>query len=146
MSGKDIVSLRCVNWLGMEYDGNTWKGTRLRPTEAQRRKMADGKLRFIPGPDKVEFLGDLLDQEWVEVDSVGGTFLFVRSIVFREGLSFPTQYIVGGEWDREGYDGIETEGLCYNARFLGYKCWGLPNEVTEHAKQFDRLPRRKAID
>ncbi len=28
--------------------------------------------------------------------------------------------------------GIETEGICYTARFLCYKCWGMPNEIVIH--------------
>jgi hypothetical protein len=27
---------------------------------------------------------------------------------------------------KEGYDGIETEGICFTAKTLGYKCWGMP--------------------
>ncbi len=42
-------------------------------------------------------------------------------------------YIVGTKWEhKEGWDGIETEGICYMAKALGYKCWGMPNEIIKH--------------
>jgi hypothetical protein len=63
---------------------------------------------------------------------VGGAVLFMRAEVVRRGVVFPTQFIVGGEWDYEGYDGIETEGLCYIAQHLCYKCWGMPAMHATH--------------
>jgi mannan polymerase complexes MNN9 subunit len=124
-----------------EFDLNTWKGTRIKPTLRQWKGMAATGKIFVPRHDEVQFLGDLSEQEWVEVDSVGGTFLYARSLLFREGLAFPSHYIIGQEWGREGYDGIETEGLCHNARFLGYKCWGIANEFTVHGKHWPSAGR-----
>lgn len=67
------------------------------------------------------------------LDSVGGAILFVKSVIFKQGIQFPPLYIVGTDWARlEGYDGIETEGLCYQARILGYECWGMPDVVAQH--------------
>ncbi|CAK7891011.1 hypothetical protein CAAN1_01S03202 [[Candida] anglica] len=69
----------------------------------------------------------------VQIDSVGGAVLFSRSLIYRQGIAFPPTYIIGTTWDRlEGYDGIETEGLCYLAKPLGYKCWAMPNLVAQH--------------
>ncbi|KAG6603123.1 Mannan polymerase complex subunit mnn9 [Phytophthora cinnamomi] len=69
----------------------------------------------------------------VPLDSVGGTMLYVRADVHRQGVIFPAHYTIGSEWGAEGYDGIETEGFCYNAHFLGFRCWGMPKESIYHA-------------
>lgn len=70
----------------------------------------------------------------VPLDSVGGAVLFAKSIIYKQGVVFPASYIIGTEWGREeGYDGIETEGVCYLARPLGYKCWAYPNIVAHHS-------------
>jgi hypothetical protein len=67
------------------------------------------------------------------LDSVGGTFLFVKAEVHRKGVLFPNGYVIGTEWGmKEGWDGIETEGLCYLARQIGYQCWGIANEAIHH--------------
>lgn len=120
--------------MSSEYDRNTWKGTRIVPDAQQRMGLARGEL-FVPKHDKVQFLSDFAasNVEWVELDSVGGTFLYVKSIVHKEGAAFPIHYAVGAEWQHEGYDAIESEGLCYVAKFLGYSCWGLATEYTVHS-------------
>lgn len=72
-------------------------------------------------------------ERFVEVDSVGGTFLYVKGEVHRKGVSFPPYYVIGTTWESgEGWDGIETEGLCYVGRNLGYTCWGMPTINTNH--------------
>jgi hypothetical protein len=118
-----------------EYDLNTWKGTRVQPNAQEREAIARGEL-FVPRPEKVKYLNDFATQEqpeeWVQLDSVGATFLYVNSVAHREGVVFTTSYVVGGEWAHEGYDGIESEGICYIARFLGYQCWGLATDFTTH--------------
>jgi len=45
---------------------------------------------------------------------------------------FPTEYIVGTDWEHFGYDAIETEGICYLAKSIGAQCWGMPHVVVEH--------------
>ncbi|KAI8909858.1 Anp1-domain-containing protein [Powellomyces hirtus] len=135
-SGKDIIVPLCqMNHLG-DYDLNAWQGKRKVPTEDERKAIARGEL-FVPGPDGALNTGNLADRfpdEFVPLDSVGGTVLYVRADVHREGAVFPPYYIIGAEWDQmEGYDGIETEGLCYVARTLGYKCWAMPHETVQHS-------------
>ena len=70
----------------------------------------------------------------VPLDSVGGTVLWVDANLHREGVIFPPFYLIGSEWDRNGYDGIETEGICYIAKaMLGNQvCFGLPSVVAFH--------------
>ncbi|KAH0292056.1 hypothetical protein M436DRAFT_53771 [Aureobasidium namibiae CBS 147.97] len=64
-------------------------------------------------------------EEMFPLQSVGGTLLYINAVLVRQGLSFPWWYVVGSTWDKEGGDGIETEGICYMAEKLGYGCWGL---------------------
>jgi mannan polymerase complexes MNN9 subunit len=137
-SGKDIVAARCMMAnLESEYDYNTWQGSRVKPTAEQRQGLARGEL-FVPRPERVKYLKEAgqQGQRWVRLASVGATFLYVRAVVHREGAAFTTSYVVGSEWEHEGYDGIESEGLCYTARFLGYQCWGIADEFTVHAANF----------
>jgi hypothetical protein len=127
-SGKDIIVPQCQTPTNQYFDWNTWKGPRKKPD----RRILESGATFIPGPtEKTTFLYNY-DQDFVEIDSVGGTVLFVRGDVHREGVIFPTQYIVGGDWEYEGYDAIETEGICYLAQHLCYKCWGMPKAIVIH--------------
>ncbi|GMF54087.1 unnamed protein product [Phytophthora fragariaefolia] len=135
-SGLDILTPTCMNkhkgfWIN--YDQNGWVGQRMvRPVQ-----QTEGKF-FMPGPLHAKLLDQVEDksQPFTPMDSVGGTMLYVRAEVHRQGVMFPVHYVIGGEWGREGYDGIETEGLCYTAHFLGFKCWGLVNETIIHTEEF----------
>lgn len=152
-SGKDIIVPRVQKGGSEDYDKNTWRGQRQVPSAKELELMDNNqwsKFKFIPMdvPGKMYHLEDhvktlkhkgidpaLRELDYsVELDSVGGAVLFVRSIIFKQGVIFPPTYIVGTTWERqEGYDGIETEGLCYVAKVLGYKCWAMPNIVAYHA-------------
>ncbi|KAG6599548.1 Mannan polymerase complex subunit mnn9 [Phytophthora cinnamomi] len=132
-SGRDIVEPICLRknedgeWY--DYDANAWVGQRkVRPAEQDDSD-------FVPGPLNAKHMHNMPDKakELAPLDSVGGTMLYVRAEVHRQGVVFPMHYVIGSEWGREGYDGIETEGLCYTAHFLGYKCWGMPKDVIQHA-------------
>ncbi|RLN96327.1 hypothetical protein BBJ28_00006757 [Nothophytophthora sp. Chile5] len=85
----------------------------------------DADINVIPA-------GLLSKMAQLPLDSVGGSVLYVRADVHRQGVLFPPHYVIGSEWEAEGYDGIETEGLCYIAHFLGFKCWGMPNDLIFH--------------
>ncbi|ETO64546.1 hypothetical protein F444_17954 [Phytophthora nicotianae P1976] len=128
-SGRDILEPMCVRnirgkWFN--YDSNAWVG--------QRKVRSANDKDFVPGPLNARSFHNLPDRSkpFVPLDSVGGTMLYVRADIHRQGVMFPVHYIIGSEWGREGYDGIETEGLCYSAHFLGYKCWGMPQDAIEH--------------
>ncbi|KAG7402216.1 hypothetical protein PHYBOEH_003475 [Phytophthora boehmeriae] len=132
-SGLDIVEPMCVrmredgkDWY--EYDLNAWVGRR-----KERGSLRDSNA-FVPGDLKVERMWHFHGKEetFVPLDSVGGTMLYVKADVHRQGVLFPVHYLIGSEWAKEGYDGIETEGLCYVAHFLGFKCWGMPNDLIYH--------------
>ncbi|TMW66841.1 hypothetical protein Poli38472_011957 [Pythium oligandrum] len=111
-----------------EYDFNAWVGTRTQPKSAKERNG------FVPNPLDINRISDFSNKphEYIALDSVGGTMLYVRADIHRQGVLFPHHYVIGSEWNAEGYDGIETEGLCYSAHFLGFRCWGMPHEVIHH--------------
>ncbi|KAG0254541.1 hypothetical protein BGZ95_005993 [Linnemannia exigua] len=132
-SGKDIITTATrLGPNGNFYDLNAWVGERNEPTAEELVVIEQGGM-FVPGPKSVKFTHEL-EGEFSELDSVGGTVLFVRGEVHREGVAFTTNYVIGAGWDHEGYDGIESEGLCYVAKFLGYKCWGMPQAIAEHSE------------
>lgn len=152
-SGKDILVPRIAQGVNKDYDLNSWAGTRRKPTEDQLKHLNENNLElydFIPldEPDKITHLGSYVKRKkkensqksklpknfLVKLDSVGGAFLFAKSEIYKQGVVFPPFYLVGTDWDRvEGYDGVETEGLCYIARSIGYECWGMPNQLVQHA-------------
>ncbi|RLV93923.1 Vanadate resistance protein [Spathaspora sp. JA1] len=150
-SGKDVVVPRvATNGGNPDYDKNSWRGQRTKPNQQQLDLMDSNKWDewdYTPFDVKhhiFHFETYLQDETAVQehkaetnyivpLDSVGGAVLFAKSIVFKQGAIFPTSNIIGTSWDRsEGYDGIETEGLCYLAKPLGFSCWGMPNIVAVH--------------
>lgn len=151
-SKKDIIVPRIQRLDMQDYDKNSWRGQRTKPTKEQLEKMdnnqwdqwdyvprdvKDHMYHFQTYMDNKDNEYELHKEEYdyvVPLDSVGGAVLFAKSIVFKQGVIFPTSLIVGTTWDRqEGYDGIETEGVCYLAKPLGFSCWGMPNVVAHHS-------------
>lgn len=122
VAGLDSVHPLCARGNWYVYDLNAWVGHR-----KVRPPLATG---FVPGPLSVRNMQDLYaeTEDVVQLDSVGGTMLYVRADVHCQGVIFPSHYVIGSEWGAEGYDGIETEGICYSAHFLGFKCWGCPRK------------------
>lgn len=138
-SNKDIITPACLFGEGdSDYDLNAWTGTRTVPSEEQLKVMDSGmKSNYVPYHRQADFvrasrnkLKD--DQEYVQLDSVGGTLLVVRAEVHLQGTSFPAYNVIGTTWKRQGWDGIETEGLCFVAGVGGWKCWGAPNWIIRH--------------
>ncbi|KAL3667290.1 hypothetical protein V7S43_007522 [Phytophthora oleae] len=132
LSGRDILEPMCVRKMNEKwynYDSNAWVGQR------KVRSAGQSADEFVPGPLNARSFHNLPDKskQFVPLDSVGGTMLYVRAEIHRQGVVFPAHYSIGSEWGREGYDGIETEGLCYSAHFLGFKCWGMPKDAIQHA-------------
>jgi|SRR5579871_764276 len=118
-TGCDIVQPHCVRWYGgPTFDLNAWR-------DHGRRTMQD--LRG--------------QRELVRLDAVGGTVLFIRADVHRDGLVFPCfpygtanpairnpgAFHVLGE--------IETEGLGMMAIDMGLQPWGMPNLEVLHAPE-----------
>lgn len=121
--GVDIVVPNCLSeGTGETFDFNTFK---LAP-DAERLDWSPYLLHGILQPPKGFgrlYLSDLRGHEIVEVNGVGGTMLLLRADLHREGLVFPPfSYRFH----------IETEGLAYMARDMGYRCWGLPELEIFH--------------
>jgi hypothetical protein len=112
-TGKDIVHAHCVlDYGGATYDWSGWRD--------------HGRVHL----DALRGEGDL-----VELDAVGGTVLWIRADLHRDGLVFPP-FHYGREnlAAREGQGEIEAEGLGLLARDMGYTCWGMPNLEVRHGR------------
>lgn len=112
-TGKEIVHPNCVlDPGGPSFDRNAWRD--------------HGRLHL----EDLRGTGEL-----VELDSVGGTMLLVKSDVHRDGLVFPP-FPYGSENPkiREGRGEIETEGLAIMAHDMGHSCWGMPHLEIRHRR------------
>lgn len=65
----------------------------------------------VPGETK---LADAVEKDtqgdFAPLNSVGGCTTLVKADVHREGALFPPNWAVGTTWERDGWDGIESEG------------------------------------
>eukprot|EP00124_Ichthyophonus_hoferi_P001695 Ihof_evm1s96 gene=Ihof_evmTU1s96 len=96
---KDIITPRCLRG-HVDYDLNTWSGPRRRPFSKEEYR----EHLFIPMPTSMtKHMSQLakLGEEFVTVDSVGGTVLLVKSNVHINGAMFPPYYVIGSDWDTE---------------------------------------------
>lgn len=130
-----IMTARVQKLEDVDYDRNAWSHGehgigRKTPTPEELEDLKHGKL-FVPSSSlervSVETLtGTTGDDDIFWLDSVGGVVLYMKAQLVRMGLNFPSYYVVGTAWDRQnGWDGIETEGVCYIANTMGYGCYGL---------------------
>jgi len=154
-SDKDIATIRIQvkaddgTITEQDYDKNAWLGERKVPSIDEEKSLdLDPNFFFEPGPGaNNHHFGDIIKhpekfqlnpndpKSCIEIDSVGGAVLFVKNEIFQQGVIFPPFYLIGSKWGRkEGFDGIETEGLCYVAKTIGYSCWGFPNLIGVHAQ------------
>jgi hypothetical protein len=94
-SEKDIVASQTDirNW--GTYDQNTWVGKRSKPTEAEFLKIRNGTMNYTPRGGKwLSTFPHKKGERFVEVAAVGGSFLFVRADIHREGINFPPVYMI----------------------------------------------------
>lgn len=123
-----IMTARCQMGWNPDYDANSWSGRRY-------KNPATGR---VPDPETAEedttltqkHIHDLIpgtsDMDIVRLDSVGGVILYIRASLIYQGLTFPPYNVIGTGWGRDGWDGLETEGMCYVARYLrGGGCYVL---------------------
>ncbi len=120
---KEVVTPNCLSLKTKEtFDLNTFK---LKPGA----ELLDWSIYTIDGIVQPPigfgrlYLSDMRQHSIVELDGVGGTMLLVKADLHREGLIFPPV-------SYRGY--IETEGLAFLARDMGYHCWGMPNLEVFH--------------
>lgn len=123
-----IITARCHQNQMDNYDKNAW-----RTGDATARGVVEDGDRDASVQRLVETkvmvpqaIMGTADSDIVPLDSVGGTILYIRSSLVREGVVFPHFNIVGTTWDQPGWVGVETEGLCYMAKGLvGGGCYVL---------------------
>lgn len=73
-----------------------------------------------------DLIKETSDDALVSLSSVGGTLLYIRASLVRYGLMFPWYNVIGTTWAKQGWMGLETEGLCWSAQFLeGGGCYTL---------------------
>lgn len=108
------------------YDLNAWRGRRMGPNNIEQEALWKDLTSWEPHPapeGRTQMLDQVIDgttdHDVVRLDSVGGTILMFRADLVRMGLNFATGYFVGMTFEHgEGYDGIETEGVCLLSRSL----------------------------
>lgn len=119
-TGKSIVHPNCVmSPGGKSFDGNAWRES--------------GTL----------FMHGMRGRGLVRLEGVGGTMLFIRADIHRDGLIFPAYpYGVRSPYARvrnevSGVGGgeYETEGLAHMAKDMGHETWGMPDlEIVHYAE------------
>lgn len=125
-----VITARCEQNQMDNYDKNAWAlgpDSKLLTTAdfaSSRPEMKDELARskkLVP-----ELVKDTVDGELVPLDSVGGTLLYLRADLVRQGLVFPWWSVVGTGWTSDGWVGLETEGLCHlSKRMDGGGCFVL---------------------
>ena len=123
-----IITARCEDKGSYNYDKNAWGGGG-RPgpegtvsNEPEVKEKEAGMRQMLVD----ELIAGTKDSDLLPLDAVGGTILYMRAGLVWDGLNFPSMYVVGTRWGRDGWDGIETEGLCYVAKKLeGGGCYVL---------------------
>ncbi|KAF3925324.1 hypothetical protein ABW20_dc0108645 [Dactylellina cionopaga] len=123
-----IITLLCLDYDKADYDRNSWSGFGKRPSREQLAGIFEG--REYPGMEGwaksvKQLIQGTTDDDIVKLDSVGGTALYIRAELLREGLTFPPYRVAGTKWGKDGKDGLETEGMCYVAERLGWGCYAL---------------------
>lgn len=115
-----ILTARCAKGLKYDYDLNAWRGTRRGPRgwDLDEQEIDAGEEELQGQYQVRDLIEGTSDDDLVPLDTVGATLLYMRSSLLWRGLTFPHQYVVGTRWMKDGWDGIESEGLCYRARGL----------------------------
>ncbi|KAI0133003.1 Anp1-domain-containing protein [Xylariales sp. AK1849] len=135
-----LMTARCQQHLIENYDKNAWAYDRNVPlllssvSDDERNEAVDqlvGTRHYVD-----ELTHNTSDSDLLSLDSVGGTLLYIRAELVRQGLVFPTYNVIGTTWSQEGWVGIETEGICYAAsHFRGGRCFVLGG--SHHVRHAD---------
>lgn len=123
-----IITARCHQNQMDNYDKNAWRLTDGNVQGAVQDDDRDASVQKLVETRVMvpQAIMNTADSDLMPLDSVGGTILYIRSSLVREGVVFPHFNIVGTTWDQPGWVGVETEGLCYVAKGLaGGGCYVL---------------------
>ena len=123
-----IITARCHQNQMDNYDKNAWRVTDAGVQGSVPEDARDGFVQRLAETRVMvpEAIAGTNDSDIVPLDSVGGTILYIRASLVREGVVFPHFNIVGTTWSQPGWVGVETEGLCYMAKGLtGGGCYTL---------------------
>lgn len=126
-----LVTARCSRDGAEDYDRNAWRGTRKGPRgwDLDQNEIAKGELKTQGQYHVDKLIVGTTNDDLIDLDTIGATILYLRSSLIWQGLNFPHQFVIGTRWRKDGWDGIESEGLCYRARGLtGGKCAVLGGE------------------
>ncbi len=93
-----IITARCEAPWGPNFDLNAWAGS-----YKHERVVTD-------------IVNGTADDDLLPLTAVGATLLYIRASLVRQGVNFPYYYAVNTKWTEDGDDGIESEGMCYQAR------------------------------
>jgi mannan polymerase complexes MNN9 subunit len=121
-----------------DFDLNCWVGPRTSPNEEEKARLLEDVSTWVASPAPGNRgMGELVrshgnDSDLFRLDAVGGTLLYIRASLVRQGLSWAYSYIVGTSWAGEGWDAIESESLCILARPLGADCYGMGGRWRSH--------------
>ncbi|KAF2150226.1 glycosyltransferase family 62 protein [Myriangium duriaei CBS 260.36] len=115
-----ILTSLCQSGDEGNYDRNAWDGTRKGPRswDLNGDELKAGELKKQGQSLVHELLPGTGDDDLVPLTAIGATILYLRGDLVTQGLNFPHQYTVGTRWMKDGWDGIESEGLCYRGRGL----------------------------
>ena len=120
-----VITARCALGGMDNYDLNAWRGTREGPRgwDLDQKEIDAGEMDLQGQYHVDKLIEDTNNDDLIALDTVGATILYMRASLIWQGLNFPHQYVVGTRWAKDGWDGIESEGICYRARGLaGGKC------------------------
>jgi Anp1 len=115
-SGKDIIMPFC----GLGDD-------KYRDYDLNAYKVINGKRVQLK-----ELYSNNPLRKFIEIDSVGGTFLFLKTNVHLDGVLYSETQIL----NKLNHNVLETEGICLEAQKRGYKCWfinGIDNAILHHS-------------
>ena len=123
-----IMTARCQMGWNPDYDANSWSGRRYKNpvTAGVSHDESTKEATTLTQKHIHDLIPGTNDGDIIQLDSVGGVILYIRASLVHQGLTFPPYNVIGTGWGRDGWDGLETEGMCYVARYLrGGGCYVL---------------------
>ncbi|KAF3919040.1 hypothetical protein ABW21_db0201657 [Orbilia brochopaga] len=113
-----LLTLHSESNGGRDVSRGSWRGSGHRPTASELSQILDKGRSFRGQKTWAKELSQLLsgtrDEDLVQLDSMGGSALYMRAELVREGLVFTISHV-----------NEEAQGLCYVAGRMGWGCYAL---------------------